>query len=174
MNTIQELRNKVIRLEEDKNALKMENLQLRNKTLRNATLRARRQEDHLKQKEADVLSLQQELKRMKEEWCLPLPATDSDSMLTELIMRRNAPKSQQYSDKLKVFAFNCMYISPKGYRYFHSNFPTILPHPRSSSYWMKDVHASPGIIKYFQINLVIFHELIMYFCQNRFITTCLI
>lgn len=154
MTAIQQLKNQVQQLHEQNKHMEMEMNDLKTKTIRNLTLRVRRQEDVIKQKEADVVCLQQELKDLKREWCLPPPATDSDQMLMELIMRRNAFKSQPYTDKLKVFAFNCMYISPKGYRYIHSNFPTILPHPRSNSYWMKDVHASPGILQHIQINLV--------------------
>lgn len=144
MNAIKQLKNKVLMLEQENYNLKMEIQELKNKTIRNKNLRTRRQETILKQKQVEINSLQAELETMKREWCLPPPKTDSDSMLMELIMRRNTTKSEPYSDKLKSFAFNCMYISPKGYRYIHSNFPTILPHPRSNSYWMKDVKVAPG------------------------------
>lgn len=144
MNVIQQLQTQIKDLKKQNQDLRLELNDLKTKKLRNLTLRLRRTDIIVKRKEEDIQCLQEKLKRLKTDWSLPAPATNADELLMELIRRRNVPKSQQYSEKLKTFAFNAMYISPKGYRHLHANLGSLLPHPTSKTYWMKDVHAPPG------------------------------
>lgn len=144
ISAIKQLRLQVADFEQKNKELEMELTHIKFKTLRNLNLRVKRQENALKQKGDQIMCLQKEINQMKDHWSLPSPTTAADNLLLELIKRRNVPKSKAYSDTLKTFAFNAMFISPKGYRYLHANLPTLLPHPSSSTYWMKDIHAPPG------------------------------
>ncbi len=142
---IDELRRKITVLNHENVTLKAENHDLKRKTIKNLKMCVRRHDDIFIRKQAEKDILESEIKRLKSEVVLPPPSTEADSLLLELMARRNVPKCTPYSDKMKQFAFSSLFISPKGYRHLQANLPSLLPYPSSCRRWIKDVHVSPGV-----------------------------
>lgn len=97
-----------------------------------------------KRKSEEVENMRQEIKRIRLEPELPGPSTPADGMITELIKRRHAPKTEKYSEILRNFSFKLNYVAPVGFKVARKMLPGILPHPKSFYKWTNHVKIVPG------------------------------
>lgn len=147
------------RLQQSVDALKEENNKLKRTSIKNMSKRCTRQQEAIKTKDEQIKTLQRDAKRRRVELTLPEPATVADDILLELINRRSLPKNHPYSDRLKEFAFNAHYISPKGYDFFRGKLANFLPSQSNFSRWIKHVVVGPGTNMNMYANYIVEHVL---------------
>ncbi len=141
---ITRLKNQVSSLTEEVATLKTANEQLKRNSILSLQKKITRRDEQLKRKASEIDNLREENKKVKLHLQFPEPKTQADPLLLEFLQRRNVPHSRPYSIPMKSFAFNCHYISPKGYSYIRQMLPSILPDPTNCFKWTKEVSVKPG------------------------------
>lgn len=67
-----------------------------------------------------------------------------DILERQLLKAQNQPRPKEYSSKIRQFAMNLNFYSPKAYTYVRETFDSCLPHPRTISSWYKGTDCNPG------------------------------
>lgn len=70
-------------------------------------------------------------------------------MLKRAVVNQKSGKvtSTEYPAKLKCFAFNMYFYSPKAYQYLREVFYQALPHKKTILSWLSSTNAEPGFLK---------------------------
>lgn len=108
---------------------------------------------NIRRKSKRIMSLKNMLNELKTK---NLIGADQDDMLAniigpnseiferQLLKAKNRPKPKAYSAKIRQFALNLNFYSPKAYRYIRDTCDNCLPHPRTLSGWYKSTNCQPG------------------------------